>query len=188
MSGAKCPRLLQGLPPQMSRPYGDTSQPRMSRAHRRARSHRISFGVRGRPSSAGRQSQVRRDARVCLLCSRGEKHKRSKGSCPTLGPAARKSRWLAGRHPAPCPQLRCPSPGRFLASLFGLSPSQQQPQCLTPRAPARQSPELPTPIRAMSLRDPRSRAERPAGRTRGQDRAFHCLPRAPPALLILFAL
>lgn len=99
----------------MSRPYGDTSQlltGRISRAHRCARSHRISFGVQGRPSSAGRQSQVRRDARICFLYSRGGKHKRNKGSCPTLGPAAHSSWWPAGRYPAPCLPVALPQPGK----------------------------------------------------------------------------
>lgn len=102
-------------------------------------------------------------ARVCLLCTRGGKHRRIKGSCSKLGPTARSSRWPAGRCPAPCLPLRCPSPGKFLASPLGLSPSQQQPQCLTTKAPARQSPEMLIPVRAMSRRDPRYRAARPAG-------------------------
>lgn len=84
------------------------------------------------------------------------------------------------------PQLRCPGPGRFLASPLGLSPSQQQPQCLTPKAPARRSPELPIPICAMSRRDPRHGTARPA--SHGRARTFHCLPRGRPALLILFSL
>lgn len=66
--------------------------------------------------------------------------------------------------PLRAPSWLCPSPGRFLASPLGLSPSQQQSQCLTPKAPARRSPELPTPICAMSRRDPRHGTARPAGR------------------------
>lgn len=87
-------------------------------------------------------------------------------------------------------QLRCPSTGRFLGSLLGPFPSQQQPQCLTTKAPARQSPELPIPVRAMSHREPRYRTARPAGgqASRGQVRTFHCLPRRQPALLISFSL
>lgn len=152
----------------MSRPYGDTSQllpGRTSRAHRCARSRLISCGVQGRPSSAGRQSQVRRDARLGLPPVRKRREaQEEQGFVPHAGPHARSSRWPAGRCPTPCLPLRCPSPGRFLESPLGLSPSQQQPQCLTTKAPARQSPEMPTPVRAMSRRDPRYRAARPVGR------------------------
>lgn len=138
------------------------------------------FGVQGRPSSAGKQSQVRRDARVCLLCARGGKHKQNKGSCPTL--------FTVGRRSTPCPQVALPQPGKVSSEPARLSRSQQQPQCLSPKAPARQSPELPTPVRAMSRRDPRFRTERPAFGL-PQPSPHFALPTAgTAALLILFSL
>ena len=205
-AGAERPRSLYGLPPKMQRPYGGTFQllpGRTSRAHLRAGSDRISFGVRGRPSSAGRQSQVRRDARVCLLLSRGGKHRRDKGPCPALGPAARSScltgrsaarRWTPCSMPAP---LLCPSPGKVLASPPGLSPPAAAAAAAATShtggpGPAERGAARPAHLRAA----PRSAAQifrgtgLRAGRaaSRCQARTIHCLPGGPSAPLMLFSL
>lgn len=125
----------------MPRPDGGTLQPlpgRTSRAQLRAGSDRISFGVRGRPSSAGRQSQVRRDARVCLLLSRGGKHRGDKGRWATL-PAVRALQ--AGALPQPRkvsskpagPSPRSPAPPATSHAGGPGRPTSAQPHAGTPR-------------------------------------------------------
>lgn len=106
----------------------------------------------------------------------------------TRGRAPRCSQWAVGRRSTPCPPVALPQPGKISSEPARLSRSQQQPQCLSPKAPARQSPELPTPVRAMSRRDPRFRTKRPAFGL-PQPSPHFALPTAgTAALLILFSL
>lgn len=141
-----------------------------SRAHRCARSHRISFGVQARPSSAGRQSQVRRDARLCLLCSRGGKHKRNEGSWPTLSPPPAAH---GGRCPTPCLSVALPQPGKVSSEPVWPFPMPAAATMPHAEGSGPAEPGAAAPIRAMWRRAPRHLTARPAGPAR----ALHCPPR-----------
>lgn len=128
----------------MQRPHGGTFQllpGRTSRARRRRRagSHRISFGLRGRPSSAGRQSQVKKGHRALPLARQGTREGRGSGPrCPRVPPHGRER----------CPQadipLRAalPQPGKVSCKAHRASPlsqRHQQHQQQQPRLPAERS-------------------------------------------------
>lgn len=163
----------------MPRPDGGTLQPlpgRTSRAQLRAGSDRISFGVRGRPSSAGRQSQGQKGRSRLPSALEGREAQGGQGA---LGHAPRGS--------GPYRQERCPSPGRFPANPPGL-----------PRAPQHHQQHLT--LEALAGPPPRSPAQGPRGSglcageggthaaSRCRSRAIRCLPGRPSAPVMFFSL